>query len=256
MEINLKTKWDYSKLAEAYLSRPQYSSPAINAIFSIAKLNSDDVSCDVGAGVGHLTTHFLQNGLKVIAVEPNDNMRALGKKNTSGKCEWIEGTGENTNQSSSSFKLVTFGSSFNVCERLDALRETNRILKSDGWFACMWNHRDLGDSIQSRIESIIKLHVPNYGYGTRREDQTEIIQESSLFQEVIALSSSINQSQTIADCIKAWESHATLERQAGNKFKEIINDIRKFLSVEVSNDPNFIISVPYTTRIWMAQKRN
>lgn len=251
----MKTTWDYSDLAEAYLSRPQYSSHAINAIFSIAKLNSDDISCDVGAGVGHLTTHFLQNGFKVIAVEPNDNMRALGKKNTSGKCEWIEGTGENTNQPSSLFKLVTFGSSFNVCERLDALRETNRILRSEGWFACMWNHRNLDDSIQSRIESIIKSHVSNYGYGTRREDQTEIIQESGLFQEVIALSSFVNQNQTIADCIKAWESHATLERQAGKNFKKVIDDIRKFLSNEISNDQNFIINVPYTTRVWMAQKK-
>ena len=250
----MKTNWDYSELAEAYLARPQYSDGAIEAVFSVAQLRSSDISCDIGAGVGHLTSHFLKNGMRVIAVEPNDNMRELGLKSTAGKCEWIEGTGENTSQPSDYFKLVTFGSSFNVCDRSLALKETHRILKNAGWFACMWNHRNLEDPIQENIESIIKSHVSNYGYGARREDQTDVINESKLFGGVITIASSIKHSQTISDCIKAWESHATLERQAGKKFKHIIEEIKIFLTEEISNNHNDKIEVPYTTRIWMAQK--
>ena len=44
---------------------------------------------------------------------------------------------ENTGQSSGRFGLVTFGSSFNVCDREKALEETARILKPGGWFACV-----------------------------------------------------------------------------------------------------------------------
>ena len=55
-----------------------------------------------------------------------------------------------------SYHMTTFGSSFNVCDRQKALIESKRILVHRGWFACMWNHRDLEDPLQKEIESIIK----------------------------------------------------------------------------------------------------
>lgn len=252
--VKMKTNWDYSELAVAYLARPQYSKAAVDALFAISGLNESDLSCDVGAGVGHLTKHYLQHDYKVVAVEPNDNMRSLGIQETGGKCEWFEGTGENTNQPTSSFDLVTFGSSFNVCDRELALKETNRILKPYGWFACMWNHRDLEDPIQSSIENIIKRLIPEYGYGTRREDQSSTINASGYFADIIQLSSDIVHFQSIKDCIEAWKSHATLQRQAPTKFNEIILEIEKFLSTEVSSSLDFELAIPYTTRIWLAQK--
>ena len=38
--------------------------------------------------------------------------------------KWHEGTGENTGQNDTDFDMVTFGSSFNVCDRQLALVET------------------------------------------------------------------------------------------------------------------------------------
>ena len=49
-----------------------------------------------------------------------------------------------------------------------------------------------------------------------REDQTAFLNESNLFNQVIHLSSIIEHEQTIKDCIEAWKSHATLQRQAGS----------------------------------------
>ena len=40
----------------------------------------------------------------------------------------------------------------------------------NGWFACMWNHRDVEDPIQKNIENIITSFIPNYDYGLRRQD--------------------------------------------------------------------------------------
>jgi ubiquinone/menaquinone biosynthesis C-methylase UbiE len=250
----MKTVWDYSALAEAYLARPQYSTPAINAIFSIASINKNSLSCDIGAGVGHLTLHYEARKFNVIAIEPNDNMRAIGKKRTN--CEWVEGTGEETKQANESFDLVTFGSSFNVCDRTVALKESSRILKSSGWFGCLWNHRDLEDPIQSSIESLIKSMVPDYGYGTRREDQSDVINNSNLFNEVIQLNAPVAHEQSISECIRAWESHATLQRQAAENFKNVIQEIRKFLEQSVSTDLSYKMRIPYQTRIWLAQKKN
>lgn len=64
----MKTSWDYSGLAESYISRPQYSVNLVEAIFRMASMKSGMAACDVGAGVGHLTRHHLANGHSTTAV--------------------------------------------------------------------------------------------------------------------------------------------------------------------------------------------
>lgn len=209
--------------------------------------------CDVGSGTAHLTLELLQRGLTVTAVEPNDAMRTHGITRTEkyDRIRWVEGTGESTGQPDGAFDLVTFGSSFNVTDRGKALAETKRILKPRGWFACMWNHRDLDDPVQHGIEEVIKARVPSYDYGTRREDQTEVINASGYFEPVPAFKGGVIHKQTKEECIEAWRSHGTLHRQAGERFGEVIEGITEFLR-GVSGDE---ITIPYTTRVWAARLR-
>ncbi len=249
----MKTEWDYTTLADAYLKRPDYADAAIDAILSIAGAEKKDKFCDVGAGVAHLTLMLAARGLDVVAVEPNDAMRANGIKRTEklGNVRWHEGTGEATGQAAQAFDMVTFGSSFNVCDRQQALKETARILKPRGWFACMWNHRQLEDPIQAQIEAIIKARVSGYGYGTRREDQTAVIDAAGLFGPVVHLDSRVMHEQTIEECVEAWRSHATLERQAGAAFHHVVAAIESYL--QGLGIPS--IQIPYLTNIWVAQLR-
>ena len=248
----MKTEWDYTALADAYLKRADYAESAIDAMLATANVNEGSKICDIGAGVAHLTLMLAVREMEVVAVEPNDAMRKNGAIRTQKypNVLWSEGTGEETAQLNNSFDMTTFGSSFNVCNRELALVEAARILKPGGWFACMWNHRQLDDAIQMRIESIIKSKVPSYGYGSRREDQTKIICQSKLFGPVIHIDSQVIHKQGIDQCIEAWKSHATLERQAGKSFYLVIDEIESFLRSEV---PHESIDVPYTTNIWMAQ---
>lgn len=249
----MKTEWDYTTLADAYLKRPDYADAVIDAMLSIAGAEKGNKFCDVGAGVAHLTLMLAARGLDVAAVEPNDAMRANGIKRTASlaNVRWHKGTGEQTGQSAQSFDMVTFGSSFNVCDRQLALKETARILKSRGWFACMWNHRLLDDPIQSEIEAIIKSRVAGYGYGTRREDQTGVIDAGGLFGPVVHLDSRVMHEQTIAECVEAWRSHATLERQAGAAFLGVVQAIEDYLQ----GLDKASIHIPYSTNIWVAQLR-
>ncbi len=249
--VNVKTKWDYSDLANSYLQRPDYSVNAIDAMLDIAGIADGQVVCDVGAGVAHLTLMLASKKLLITAVEPNDNMRNLGRERTRdfSNIQWKEGTGENTGQPSKHFDLVTFGSSFNVCHRQHALKETARILKENGWFACIWNHRQLEDVVQNEIEIIIKEHVPAYKYGSRREDQRRTIETSNLFTSVIHLNSQVIHEQTVQECVEAWRSHATLSQQAAGKFNDVVNAIEKYLfNLSIKT-----IKVPYFTNIWMAK---
>jgi ubiquinone/menaquinone biosynthesis C-methylase UbiE len=249
----MKTEWDYTTLADAYLKRPDYADAAIDAMLSIAGAEKGDKFCDVGAGVAHLTLMLAARALEVVAVEPNDAMRANGIKRTEelSNVRWYEGTGEATGQAAQAFDMVTFGSSFNVCDRQQALKETARILKPRGWFACMWNHRQLDDPIQAQIEAIIKERVSGYGYGTRREDQTAVIDASGLFGPAVHLDSGVMHEQSIAECVEAWRSHATLERQAGSAFHDVVAAIDNYLKSFGTRS----IQIPYSTNIWVAQLR-
>ncbi len=249
----MKTEWDYTDLADAYLKRPDYAQDAIDKMLETARAGRGNTVCDVGAGAAHLTMKLAEAGLTVYAVEPNDAMRANGIKRTTcyENVLWFEGVGENTGMESSQFDLVTFGSSFNVCDRMKALAESKRILKAHGWFACMWNHRDLKDSLQAEIEGIFKKEVESYDYGTRRQNQTDIIRESGLFGDVVYIEENVIHEILAEDFIEGWKSHGTLQRQSEDKFELINRQIRELIESKGQK----YIKVPYTTRIWMAQAR-
>ena len=70
----MKTNWDYTKLAKAYVTRPAYSGTAIDALLKISDMSEGKIICDVGAGVAHLSlelilcAHYLINIKKVCQI--------------------------------------------------------------------------------------------------------------------------------------------------------------------------------------------
>lgn len=249
----MKTEWDYTSLADAYLKRPDYSDQAIDQMLATCNLTEEkDIKvCDIGAGVGHLTLMLAKRGYDVYAVEPNNAMRKNGQEQTKNlvNVQWFEGTGEHTGMQSNNFSLATFGSSFNVVDRTKTLAEVQRISKSKSWFACMWNHRDINDPIQKAVEEIIAKNIDGYNYGLRREDQSDFLHSTKLFKKIETIEGQIIHTVPVQDWVEAWRSHATLHRQAGDKFKTIINEIEKYLAESVKG----MIPIPYTTKIWVAQ---
>jgi SAM-dependent methyltransferase len=247
-----KVTWDYTEHAAHYDKRADYSHDAIAQLLKEIGCTSSTPVAEVGAGTGKLTKELLKHGLTVRSVEPNDAMRAIGIQNTKGgSVTWSVGTGEATGLAANSAYAILFGSSFNVVDQRLTLIEVSRALVSKGWFACMWNHRDLDDPIQQRIESIIKESIADYSYGLRRENPTSVIEESGLFSHVRWLEGRFVWKMSAADIVVAWKSHATLRRQAGSDaaFDKIIANISKYLDSLPKS-----IDVPYATRIYFAQK--
>jgi ubiquinone/menaquinone biosynthesis C-methylase UbiE len=249
-----KVTWDYTDHASHYDKRADYSRDAIDNLLKTIGCTPSRPVADIGAGTGKLTKELLKHGLTVSSVEPNDAMRTIGIQNTKGKsAAWSIGTGEATGLPTSSAYAVFFGSSFNVVDQSVALSEVSRILIPNGWFACMWNHRDLDDPIQQRIESIIKSSIPTYSYGSRREDPTNIINTSGHFSDTRSIKGSFVWKMPKSDVIVAWKSHATLKRQAGSDL--VFNGIIQEIANHLDTLPE-IIDVPYTTRIYFARKIN
>ena len=248
-----KVNWDYTEHAAHYDKRADYSYDAIQELLTATGCTPQTPVAEVGAGTGKLTKELLRHGLTVTSVEPNDAMRAIGIKNTQGQSvTWSVGTGEATGLPSGSAHAVFFGSSFNVVDQKATLAEVKRVLFPHGWFGCMWNHRNLNDPVQKKIEAIIRASIPSYSYGLRREDPTSVIDSSGHFTPTKSMSGDFVWDMLKSDIIVAWKSHATLRRQAGSDavFDKIIAEISKYLAPMPEK-----IDVPYTTRIYYARLR-
>ena len=98
------------------------------------------------------------------------------------------------------------------------------------------------------MEEAIKSRVSDYGYGTRREDQTDVIRESGLFEEPVKIEGGIKHEISAEEWLEAWRSHATLQRQATEKFHDVIDAIG-----EILDSKGETLLIPYVTRVWVAQ---
>lgn len=243
--------WDYSQQAAYYKYRPNYPTKVIDCIIEYADLASktDFKVADIGAGTGNLTVLLAKYPCTITAVEPTQAMYDIGKKRTEElkNISWIKADGCHTTLQDNAFNLVTFGSSFNVLDRNKALAETARILKKNGVFSCLWNHRDLNEDFQKEVDAIIKEIVPDYEYGVRRQDQKAIIENSNLFSDIMYLEMDFTFRQTIENYINAWKSvknkYWDLATPDGIKtFEKICAEIYKKLPAE--------FSIKYTCRTW------
>ena len=66
---------------------------------------------------------------------------------------------------------------------------------------------------------------------------------------MIKVEGAVTHQQSLDDVVEAWRSHATLQRQAGDLFKTVVEKIEKYLR-SLNQET---ITIPYTTRIWQAQ---
>jgi ubiquinone/menaquinone biosynthesis C-methylase UbiE len=243
--------WDYTEHAKSYAARPNYAEAAIDKLVELVgvKKRKRHLVVDVGAGTANLTLMLLARGLRCIAVEPNQAMREIGMERTRNMTvKWRVGTGEATGLTERTADWVTFGSSFNTTDRTKALKETARILKSNGYFTCLWNHRDLNDPLQQKIEKLVRKLAPSYEGGVRREDQTDIIRSSKLFGSITYLEETQEVVRTPQQYVEAWRSTRNLALHAGPKlFEKILARIAEELKGMRE------IRMNYTTRSWTAQ---
>lgn len=248
--------WDYTSRAQTYGGRPPYAEAIISELVSLAAVAPGDRVCDVGAGTGHMGAALLAHGLGVDAIEPNAAMRDVGRERLrDAAVDWFDARAEATGRPDRAYRLVTFGSSFNVVDRGPALDEAARILARPGWIALIWNHRDLDtDPLQRAIEALIASRIPSYDYGYRRNgDPSRDLDASGCFHEPRRLEATVRHHVDAEEWVKAWYSHVTLARQAGDQLDSIVDEIRALVA-QVQDGP--LLAVPYTTRAWVAEVKD
>lgn len=247
---------DFTDLAKFYVDRPGYSVTLLSYIkaYIQSELERELTVVDVGAGTGKLTENLEQIGMKGFAIEPNDAMRAEGKKLFTGKdtFEWKEGAAEMTNLPDNSVDWVLMGSSFHWADAPRAKEEFRRILKPGGFFTVIWNPRDIQRSrLHTEIEEMIYTEVPNMKrVSSGGTVTTESIKEKldGAFHNLIFMECMHDEIMTKERYINIWRSVNDIQIQAGvDGFKRILDNIAGILK---NYDEIF---VPYKSRAWTAQ---
>ncbi len=135
----------FSNRAEDYAKyRPHYSSEVVQALQTACGLQPKHVVADVGCGPGLLAEVFLENGNRVIGVEPNLEMRQAGELYLArfANFSMVDGSAENTTLTDGSMDLVVAGQAFHWFRPAPARIEFARVLRPDGWTVLIWHDRD------------------------------------------------------------------------------------------------------------------
>jgi SAM-dependent methyltransferase len=108
---------------------------------------------ELGAGTGKLTRALAALGVRVVAVEPDPRMLAVLR---AGGLEGVEGSAEAIPVGDGEADAVVAGSCLHWFDLERALPEIHRVLRSGGWFAFGWNHRDSSVPGMARLGAVFE----------------------------------------------------------------------------------------------------
>ena len=202
-----------------------------------------------GAGTGKLARPLARARYRRAGRRAECRDASARHRNTEGcSVSWRDGTGERTGlrrRLRPSRDVWLFVQRRRAEGRLAGVPADCRTARR---FGCIWNHRDLDDPLQVRIEPSFVARSPATSTAARREDPTAVLAASDLFEDIQPLASRFTAVMTRDAVMDAWRSHGTLARQAGPAFDEILDAISQLLTAAD-------VRVPYTTRGWYARFR-
>lgn len=156
----------FSSRVENYIRyRPRYPQQILEVLSRECGLTAASVVADIASGTGLLAKVFLENGNRVIGIEPNKEMREAGERLLQAYKQFSsrDGTAEATGLPDRSVDFITAGQAAHWFEREKARREFVRILKPGGWVALIWNDRSTESTPFLRdYEQLLRTYGTDY----------------------------------------------------------------------------------------------
>jgi len=165
--------------------RPGYPARLLDDLFQNGVLHPGDRVADLGSGTGIFTELLLARGLRVFAVEPNDDMRleAEGRLNARKGFTSVNGRAEATTLGSGSVEAATAAQSYHWFDPEPTRAELRRILVPDGWVVLLWNKRVKDKDDYSReYEELVTRYSPEHEGIESDKESPERILGSSRFE--------------------------------------------------------------------------
>jgi len=129
----------FGRIASDYdVARPEYATEAVDRAAEVLELGTDAHIVDLAAGSGTLTRALSERFRNVVAVEPDEEMRAvLAQRPTN--LEVRVGTAERIPLRDASVDAVFVGDAFHWFDGPVAVAEIDRVLRPGRGVALLWN---------------------------------------------------------------------------------------------------------------------
>jgi SAM-dependent methyltransferase len=129
----------FGRIAAEYDAvRPEYAPEAVARAQEALRLGPEARVVDLAAGSGTLTRALTRTFGDVVAIEPDDHMRAVLARQLPG-VELLVGTAEQIPLPDASADAVFIGDAFHWFDGAKAVAELDRVLRRGGGVALLWN---------------------------------------------------------------------------------------------------------------------
>jgi SAM-dependent methyltransferase len=179
-DIDTVRRFD-DRAADYVRYRPTYPAEAVHAILDGLGPPEQLIAADVGAGTGISARLLGDQGVRVLALEPGDDMRRAAAPHSN--VTWVRASAEATGLRSQVVDLVLCAQSFHWFRPADALPEFARILKRRRRLAIVWNRRSATDPLTAGYRRAI-LEVGGETTAEQMPFDPDVIARSELFSPV------------------------------------------------------------------------
>lgn len=243
----------FSNRVENYVKyRPDYPREIIPFLAANCGLTIDSVVADVGCGTGISSRMFLENGNRVIGVEPNAMMRdaAVGQLAEYPRFSIVDGTSAATTLPDAGVDIVTAAQAFHWFEPVATRREFARILKPDGYVVLIWNIRQLDTTpFLIEYEAFLQRFGNDYNF-VRHENITER-ELAAFFQKEYGLATFANVQVFDFDGLKGrMLSSSYMPNENSPIYGTMIEELRALFAKHAENGR---IEVFYDTNVYFSQ---
>ena len=150
----------FGRTAREYeLGRPEWPEELLERVVSELGLGPDAGVLDLGAGTGKLTRSLVPRFARVVAVEPDDDMRAVLEEVVAA-AEALAGRGEAIPLGDGEVDAVFSAEAFHWFATDESVAEIVRVLRPGGALVLFWNigleHPQLGDEVDAVIDEALE----------------------------------------------------------------------------------------------------
>jgi len=242
----------FSDRVENYIRyRPGYPPQVVEYLRTKHGLTPDHVVADIGCGTGVSSLQFLENGNRVIGVEPNAAMRsaALRLNSVHALFTCVDGTSESIPLPDSSVDLVVAAQAFHWFEPEATRAEFRRILKPGGRIALIWNERQL-DTTPFLIEYEQLLRRYATDYDSVRHDRIDAAALTAFFGTAFEKATFPNVQVFDLEGLKGrMLSSSYMPAESSPVFAQMIDDLGSLFAKHAENGR---IKVFYDTNVFVS----
>lgn len=243
----------FSSRVENYIRyRPSYPAEVLDTLRQDCGLTTSATVADIACGTGIFTKMLLDNGNRVIGVEPNLEMRQAAERLLAGysNFESVAGAAESTTLPDRSVDFATAAQAAHWFDLSQARREFSRILKPGGWAVLIWNERCVGTTQFLRAYEELLIAFGTDYEQVRHENTTDNI--GAFFEPAPFETRVFDMRQEFAydDLEGRLLSSSYAPMEGHPKFAPMLKELRRvFDAYHVSGR----VSMDYLTRVYFGQ---